>query len=220
VARSVEAYLLLGLQAESGADPSREAAVLTSRPLHKIAESGARVVERLRQVALRLAPMERIFDAEQRALLRSLSRPRLTVGPEGGPRLQLLPAGALPEHADLAWVAERLQEVSGWAALARALGMDRTARAIGSAAGVPAVLEELALGAVLFGRVELGLTEAADRKRFTNRYVTPEGTPIPEAHAGLRRALEGLAGRVDPTLVLPLMEEALARLVPGEDASR
>ena len=102
--------MLLGLQAESGARPEREAAVLAARPLHKVSQSGARVVERVRQVALRLQPLREILSGEQRALVRSIVRPRLTVGEDGRPRLFLLPGGDLPEDAELPTVAALLHE--------------------------------------------------------------------------------------------------------------
>ncbi|HEU4754215.1 MAG TPA: DUF6178 family protein, partial [Armatimonadota bacterium] len=217
VARSTEAYLLLGLQAESGGDPERERQLLQNRPLNKISQSGARTVERLRQVALRLAPTEKVLDAEGRAFVRSLVRPRLTLGPEGEPRLQLLPAGDLPETADLPTATGMLQETAAWVALARSMGLARTEKALAAAGSMRALLEELALGAVLFGRLEPGLTEPQDRKRFTARYATPEGLPTEEARTGLLRALEPAAARgLSQQETLPLLNAALERLAAGE----
>jgi hypothetical protein len=204
VARSVEAYLLLGLQAESGEDPAREAAVLGSRPLNKISQSGARVVERLRQVALRLAPLEKVLSAEQRALVRSLSRPRLTIGADGSPRIQLLPAGTLPEEADVPTATAMLHEIGAWTAAARALGLARVEKALAEGATVDGLLEELALAAALYGRVELGLAAAKDRERAPSG-PTPVFTQAVEAWAGKQGA--------DPALVRPLFDRALKRMV-------
>jgi hypothetical protein len=221
VARSVEAYLLLGVAAESGGDPGREAAVLAGRPLHKIAQSGARVVEGLRQVALRLQPLENVLSAEQRALVRSLVRPRLALEEDGTPRIDLLPAGTLPESASVPVAAGLLQEAATWAAVARALGLERVERAVRERGSVERVLESLALSAVLYTRIELGLAEPADARRFLHRYVAPGQTePSPEARDGLGRIAEGWAGSrgLDARSVVSLLDRALDRLAgrPGE----
>lgn len=215
VARSVEAYLLLGLQAESGGQPEREAAVLAARPLHKVSQSGARVVERVRQVALRLQPLREILSGEQRALVRSIVRPRLSLGEDGRPRLFLLPGGKLPEEAELPVVATLLHEVVMWAEIARVVGLERISAALQGGATVESVLEELTLAAILYARVELGLTEAADLERFGRRYQPAgETEPASAAVESLRRTLETWTTReaLDLRGVLPLFEAALQRL--------
>jgi hypothetical protein len=202
-ARRVEAYLLLGLQAESGGESRREAAVIARRPLHKISLSGAKVVENLRQVALRMGPLEKLLTPRHRAVVRSLSHPQLTVGADGGPRIVLAPERGLPAETDL-------QEARAWVSVAAALGYAKTESALKAAGSVDRLQEALALGAVLFGRLDLGLVEPGDEARFRERYLTPSGHVIPEAQSSLRRAAE--AGPADSELTLPLLEAALARL--------
>ena len=203
VAASVEAYLLLGLQAESGRRPEREAEVLAARPLHQVSRSGARVMESLRQVALRLAPLRKILSPEQRTLVQSLVSPQLTLGADGAPCVRLQPTVTL----DLPTAAALLQEAAAWSELARNLGLARTEQAL-AGSSVEALLEKLALAAVLFGRLEPGLVEAADRLRFIARYVVRGSRALrPEARASLRQA----AGS-QPQPVLSLLERALERV--------
>lgn len=209
-ARSVEAYLLLGLRAEAGGGD--ESAVLRGRPLNKLMQSGARLVEALRQVAPRLHPLERVFDTEARAVVESILKPRLTLSPEGEPRLMLLPGGNLPEQVDLETAGALLRRVAAWAELARGLGLDRTAAALKEAGSVARLEEQLAVGAVLFGRVELGLAEESDRRRFATRYVEGEALK-PIAVEGLRKAVEGWArerGAEPPTEMLRAALERVA----------
>jgi hypothetical protein len=211
VARSVEAYLLLGLQAEGGGSPEREAALLAGRSLHKISHTGARVVESLRQLALRLRPLEGLLDAEGRALVRSLLPPRLTVGPDGSPRLILMPGGSLPEEIEIEPAHALLRETASWVTLARALGSERMEGALKRAGSARALLEELVLGAVLYARLEPGLAEEEDRNRFAARYLAG-GELRPEAREGLRRAMERSPEPVDARGVGPLLEGSLDRL--------
>jgi hypothetical protein len=214
VARSVEAYLLLGLRAESGGRPELETAVLERRPLNKVLQSGARILEALRQVALRVQPLARVLDPAARAVVESVVRPRLTVSPAGEPLLRLLPAPGIPEEGDLETVAGLLRRVAVWTDLARALGLDRTEAALKEAGTVQKLQEELALGAVLFARVEPGLTEPADGRRFLARYQDGETGLRSEAETGLRRAVEALAagGGLDAAAVGDLLLEALRRI--------
>lgn len=215
VARSVEAYVLLGLQAESGGRPEREAAVLATRPLHRVSQSGARVVERLRQVALRLVPLRDVLSAAQRAVVRSIARPRLTLSEEGRPLLYLLPGEGLPETADLPLAGRLLQEVVAWTEIARALGLERIATRLRAGATVFELQEDLALAAVLYSRMELGLATADDPARFARRYVSPEKPePDERAREGLARVVTQWSGerRIDPALILPLFSQALDRL--------
>lgn len=215
VARSVEAYLLLGLQAESGGNASREADVLAARPLHKISESGARLVESLRQVALRLRPLEAVLDPDQRAVVRSLAQPRLTVARDGTPRVVLLPGARLPAEVDFPTAALLLQEVAGWSTMARAMGLERTEQALRALGSLETLQEELAVGAVVYGRVEPGLTEPEDRARFAKGYLQRGGRLLPTARGGLRRAVDAWArGRdVDPVQAFTLLDRALDRLM-------
>lgn len=221
VARGVEAYLLLGLRAESEGRPDSEPDVLASRPAHKVVQSGARLMEALRQVAFRLAPLSRWLSPDWRALVRSLSHPRLTLGPDGEPRITLLPAESLPEDADYDTAREMLLDAAAWTEMARALGLERTAEALEAAGSVDRLLEELALGAVLFARIEPGLAQEGDRARFHERYVSrADETPTPAARAGLRRVVQAWARQksLDYDRSLNLLEaalERLARIEPG-----
>ncbi len=220
VARSVEAYLQLGLRAESGGTREHESQVLLSRSLHKIHLTGARQVERLRQVALRVRPLEKVLDDEQRSVVASLAKPRLTLTAEGEPRLRLLPGGKLPETVDLTTAEALIHDVGAWTALARGLGLAHTQAALLDAGSTAELLEALALGAAVYGRLELGLADAADRRRFRARYVpTGTDTVAPEAFTGLRAAVLAWAdGRVaDPELILPLLERALTRVAQGDE---
>ncbi|MBM3458967.1 MAG: hypothetical protein FJX77_10605, partial [Armatimonadetes bacterium] len=79
IAERMQATLLLGLEAESGEQPERVPAVLFHRPLHRVLDSGGRVLERFRQVAWRLQPVESWLTVEQRSLIRSLIPPRPTL---------------------------------------------------------------------------------------------------------------------------------------------
>jgi len=211
VAASVQAYVLLGLRAESGDDPAREPAVLGTRPLHKVAQSGARVVEALRQVALRLAPLRAVLDGSQRAVIAGITRPRLTLTPEGEPRLVLPPAPDLPDNLPLEAAGELLADIAAWAELARALGLTRVEAALREARMTDRLLEEAALAAVLFGKVGLGVTEPGDRERFRREHAR-EGAPTPAARAALRRALAALPGG---GAALRLLESALERVARG-----
>lgn len=222
VARGVEAYLLLGLRSETGGQSELETRVLEHRPLNKVLQSGARIVEALRQVALRVRPLERVLDPAARALVESVIKPRLTVTPAGEPRLKLMPAPGLPDDAGLEDAAARLRQAAEWTDLARALGLDRTEAALKEAGSLDRLQEELALGAVLFSRLELGLTEPQDRRRFAARYLAPKaGALRPEAAEGLRGTVEAWAGTrsVEPGPVFELLRRALVRVAGAEAAA-
>lgn len=215
IARSVEAYLLVGLRAEAGGAPDREADILTHRPLRAVSRNGARIIEGLRQVAYRIAPLEAVLDPGQQAFVRSLLKPRLILGPDGSPRLALLPAEALPESVDVPTATAMTEHLARWSAVARGLGLERTARALKEAGSTEQLLGQLVLGAVLYGRVEPGLAEERDRATLAARYLSPEEwTPLPEARANLARAASAWAAAagIDPTSVLPLFDAELDRL--------
>ena len=220
VGRSVEAYLLLGLEAEGSGDAAGAARLLGARPLHRIVQSGARVVESLRQVALRVAPLERVLDPSQRAVVRSLRHPRLTIGAGGDPEIVLLPGEHLPESAGITTAADLLRAIAQWTEVARAMGLDRTEHALRDVVSVEALLERLALGAVLYARIEPGLAEEGDRRRFTERYRTPgTSAPAPEAVEGLRRIVTDWSRShgIGPEAVLPMFESALERVCDDAD---
>jgi hypothetical protein len=215
VAQSVQAYLLLGIQAEAGGRTEREGLVLALRPLHKVSQSGARVVEGLRQIAHRIRPLNEILSVEQRALVRSLVHPRLSVGSEGRPVMFLMPGGNLPDSADLPGVTALLQDAAIWTEIVRALGVERVTEALRGGATLEAVQEQLALAAVLYARVELGLVEPADLERYGRRY--PQGDepgPAAAARESLRRTVAAWAGtwRIPPEGAVRLFDVALERV--------
>jgi hypothetical protein len=215
VARSVEAYLLLGLQVESGGRPEREAGVLQTRPVHKISRSGARVVERLRQAALRMEKQTHLLDPDQRTLVRSIVRPRLTVDASGRPLLILLPGDRLPERADLAEAADLLRQVGAWVELARALGGGDAVDGLERRGTAPAVAEELARRAVLHGRLELPAGEAAAGDLPAE--LVEAGAPSPEAWRRLREAVSefALEHRLPAEEVFDQLAPALERIAQG-----
>jgi hypothetical protein len=180
-----------------------------------VSQSGARVVERLRQVALRLQPLAGILGAEQRALLHSIIHPRLTTTEDGRPVLYLLPGDDLPDSVEIAEAGRLLQTVVAWTEIVRALGAAEVESRLRDGAGVAAILEELALAAVLYARVELGLATPDDFARFARRYVSPE-EPDPDARARERldRTIADWAAarQMDPALTLPLFVAALERV--------
>lgn len=213
-ARSVEAYLLLGLRVATGGDPRRAPEILATAPLTRLHERGARVVERLRQVALRLRPLEAVLEERQQALIASLLPPRLELSPENEPLLLLLPGGDLPEHSPIPEVERLLSAVALWCELARALGLEATARALRNCGGLDPLLESLALRAVMEGRLVLPVTPApdAERQRFREQFSPRRG----EDRLDNARALLNAAAAAHPApgtaLGLPLLEEALLRV--------
>jgi hypothetical protein len=80
---------------------------------------------------------------------------------------------------------------------------------------VEAVQEQLALAAVLYARVELGLVEPADLERYGRRY--PQGDepgPAAAARESLRRTVAAWAGtwRIPPEGAVRLFDVALERV--------
>jgi hypothetical protein len=91
---------------------------------------------------------------------------------------------------NLAQAERLLQDAALWLGMARGLGIEATERALATHRTLQRVQEELAIGAVLFGRLEHGLTEPYDRLRFRRQYCTPSGHVRAAAEAGVRRAVE------------------------------
>jgi hypothetical protein len=219
-ARRVESTLLLGLQVAGGESPT---ATLSRQPLTKVLQAGARVVERLRQGALRLRPLREVLDAEQWRLVESLCQPQLTLTEAGRPALELPGREELdlPEALPVGEAGQRLETVVAWAAVARALTLSRTAAALAAVHDTQALVAGLALGAVLYLRVEWGLSEASDLRRFADRYLSTRGRPRAAARASLRRALAPwvAAHGLDPPATLALFEEGLERLAEAVTAA-
>jgi hypothetical protein len=160
-------------------------------------ESGSRAVESLRQVALRVRPLHAVLDEGQRAFVEALCRPQVTMGSHRRPGI-LLPeveawaVGGTGRDAPILSIHEargRLLAIAAWTAVARALSLRVTKAAVAAAPDSRAVLASLALGAVLYGRVDLGVAEATDVRRFAAGYLTPRFRVRAVARAALRRAL-------------------------------
>ncbi len=214
ISQRVQAYLLLGLAAESGGRKEREPAVLFHRPLHRVEGSGAVVVERLRQAALRLSPLEAYLAAEQRAVVRSLLAPRLGLDSVGAPQILLLPAPGLPDAAPLDAVAHRLNEAVAWTGLLRELGLEAAKTAITRLGSPEQLQEEVALAVLLFGRPDFHLTDPRDRQRLRQQHCTREGELTAEARTRLRRGLAAETGGSDreQAALGDLLERSLERL--------
>ena len=205
VARTVDATLLLGLQALGAADGD---STLSRLPVRKIAQAGAREVERLRQVAHRLAPFAALYSARESAIVESLRAPRLSLDPAGSPVIRLRPGPGLGPHADIAGARTLVQEVAAWVTLAKGLGSDAAAAAIHEAESVDEVLSRLAAAALRFGRLDLGLTDAGDPARARRTYAGREEA----AESELQRAVAAFCGEkgLDPAAVGPLLSRGLA----------
>jgi hypothetical protein len=218
VLKRVEALLLLGL--EQAAEVPRDR--LDRESLGKLMQAGARPVERLRQVALRLRPLCAIFDAEQRALIEALCRPVVTLDPNRRPVLAVGAsdaAGSGRAYSDSHFLAleeagAQLERTAVWAAVARGLTLRHTEQAMSGVECHLALVATLSLGAVIYGRVELGLAEASDLRRFAARYLTPRGRPRAAARSALRRTLEpwAAAHRLPLPAVESLFTAGLGRL--------
>ena len=216
IARSVQAYLVLGLQSLSDGDPSREVALLTSGRVNRIHRRGAQVVEALRQVALRLQPLGEVLDAPRRTFVRSLVHPRLTLSPEGEPRVMVLPGAHVTELLTLDEAATALRRVAAWADLARALGMNRTGTALTRLNTVEAVQEELAVSALVYGRLEFGLPTRVDRAMVRDRY--PAGQLPATAKDRIEEAVRRLLNQAAPGSVSDLLCEAGQRVLESEES--
>jgi hypothetical protein len=211
VVQRVKGLLLLG-SAECGVRSAEwgnrspdipHSAFRTPHSLRDLMDRGARRVERLRQVALRLRPLRAVLDGEQQALVESLSLPQVVLAADGQPALArwaesispgpprppLLPLPPGTPLLALEAARDQLERIVAWEGVARALTLRRTEAALAAAGSVDLLLAALALGAVLYGSVELGLAELSDLPRFAARYLTKAGRPRVTATRALERAL-------------------------------
>jgi len=192
IAASAEAYLTLGLRALSAAEPGAAARQLSETSVEYVRERGALEVERLRQIALRLAPHVEVLDERQQALVQTLLRPRLRLSSEDEPLLICRGGGGLPATLPPEEAPGMLRDVSAWIELARALKFRRVAPVLATAtpADRVALLAALSVGATLYGRIEIGLAEPADFRAFAERYLTPaKRRPSRRAWRRVRQAL-------------------------------
>ncbi len=187
VARSEEAYLLLGLAAISEREADW-AEVLSRRPLRKVSAVGTRIIERLRQAVLRLTPLAPGLPPRQRVLVQSLEHPRMSLTADGRPVLLLLPHRTLPPSLDVIEAAGLLLEAQRWGVLVRVIGVERCREHFQRARDERRLLTELAVSALAYGRLELGLIDVDDRRRVVNTHLSPVAqVPLPEAVNSLAR---------------------------------
>ena len=193
IAASVQAYLTLGLRTLTGDDPGAAGELLTTTRLAFLHETGAREVERLRQVALRLAPHEAALDERHRAIVRSFLPPHLALTEAGEPVLALRRGADLPEEIAVVEAPSLLREAADWVSLARALRLRHVAAAFARVPDRTPLLAALAVGAALYGRVAIGLVEADDYALFAHRYLTKTGRVSRRAWNRVREAVEAWA---------------------------
>jgi Family of unknown function (DUF6178) len=199
-ASRVQLYIQLGLAGLADGDPEQAARLLGEQRLRTLMESGARHVERMRQVALRLLPWQEVLDSRQLALLQSLEHPDVRLDEvsaqpmlrlrrtQGGPK-----APAEPLSLALEAVPAALEEISAWVMLVRTVGKDRIARQMPGTA--PAALTRaLVAAALLYRRWDPELVEPADLDRCRETYRDPAtGRFNAAAFQSLAEALRALA---------------------------
>jgi hypothetical protein len=195
-AERVQSYVQLGLAGLSEGRTEQAAQLLREQRLRTLMESGARQVERLRQVALRLEPWHEVLDKEQIRLLEGLVHPDLGIEEESHRpvlRLRKAPRSSVVESIDLETARGRLEAIDAWIALVRAVGKARILRRKRDADTDP-LTRDLLVAAVLYRLWDPALVEAADRARFRSRYLDAEtGRWSPAAYRALAEALQTLA---------------------------
>ncbi|HEY3332270.1 MAG TPA: DUF6178 family protein [Capsulimonadaceae bacterium] len=117
--------LRAGLEQVGGRTPDTAAKVMETRSLSDIAQTGARVAERIRQKSLRLAGFKDWLDRHQKQFLAGITK--LEPGIDSLSGLPVLKIASRPNQAPEEWpgytadhVEERLEDISTWAGLARA----------------------------------------------------------------------------------------------------
>ncbi|MBI3909686.1 MAG: hypothetical protein HY320_01975 [Armatimonadetes bacterium] len=214
IASRMAALLQLGGAALGALGPHGLARALAQHSVTDLLAAGARQIEQLRQVALRLRPLRQVLDVRQRSLVQSLLAPRLLLDVERQPALEVIGPGGV-RVLPVAEVRALLQRTAAWAELARSLTFCRMAAALREAQDSEAVAAGLALGAVLYGRVEFGLAEPDDLRTFARRYLSAKTHRLlPRARAALQRAAGGMpAPRGVPADALAVaLEAGLERL--------
>jgi hypothetical protein len=210
----VQTYVQVGLSGLAVGDAETAAKLLADQRLRTLMESGARHVERMRQVALRLRPWHEILDPGQVRLLESLVRPRVGVDAagQGQPVLFLQPLpksrerGAIPLEA----IPSQLEAIGASVNLARAVGKDQVVRQMADR-GTAAVVRLLVVAALLYRRWEADLVETGDVERCRETYLDPAtGRFLPTAYQALAEATRDLAVRRKLT---PRSTEEIARLL-------
>jgi hypothetical protein len=206
VAGRVQSYVQLGLAGLSQGDPEQAARLLGEQRLRTLMESGARQVERLRQVALRLLPWREVFDTRQIFLLESLERPDLVAAEDGRPLLRIRRAWhrAGVESVELEAVHAELETVSAWTTLVRAVGKARLLPRLDRYPNTAALTRALAISAVLYRFWDPLLVGPGDLERFGRTYLDPATGRFNEAaYRSLAEAIRSLAAerKLEPNAV-------------------
>lgn len=192
----VQSYIQLGLAGLSEGDTGQAAQLLSEQRLRTLMESGARQVERLRQIALRLQPWRELLDKEQIRLLTSLEHPDIGVeGENDRPVLRLRRAARGPAvgSLDLETARTQLEAIDAWIALVRAVGKARIARRKADT-DTATLTRDLIIAAVMYRLWDPALVEPADRERFRATYWdATAGRWSPAAYRALAEAVRALA---------------------------
>lgn len=232
VAGRVQSYVQLGLAGLSEGDPEQAARLLSEQRLRTLMESGARQVERLRQVALRLQPWHEVLDQRQVLLLASLERPDLVAGEDGRPLLRIRRGKhkAAVAAVELETVHAELETVSTWITLVRAVGKAKIVPRMARYPSTASLTRSLTVAAVLYRFWDPLLVDAADLERFCATYRDPAtGRPNEVAYRALAEAIRALATerKLEPAAVTDLarvlaraMDELAAGVHREEAAAR
>jgi Family of unknown function (DUF6178) len=196
VAGRVQSYVQLGLAGLSEGDPGQAARLLGEQRLRTLMESGARQVERLRQVALRLQPWHEVLDQRQVFLLASLERPDLMAAEDGRPLLRIRRAGhkAAVASVELEAVHAELETVSAWITLVRAVGKAKIAPRMARYPNTASLTRSLTAAAIMYRFWDPLLVDAGDLERFCETYRdAATGRPNEAAYRALAEAIRTLA---------------------------
>jgi hypothetical protein len=214
----VQSYVQIGLAGLAEGDAGHAAQLLSEQRLRTLMESGARQVERLRQVALRLLPWREVLDSRQLRVLEALQHPDMGVDENGRPVVRIRGEwrGSVQALEPDAMRAE-LEGISAWITLVRAVGKSRIALRMASppsasaanrapkrggkeepakptGPSAAAVTRSLVVAAILYRYWDPGLVQTEDLARFRAAFVDPEtGRCTATAFRALAEAIHTLA---------------------------
>ncbi|MCL6650626.1 MAG: hypothetical protein K6U89_20220, partial [Chloroflexi bacterium] len=173
-ASRVQTYLQMGLSGLAEGETEAASRLLMEQRLRTLMESGARQVERMRQVALRLLPWHEVLDRQQVRLLEGLKHPDVGMDEGGQPVLRLpsLPGTRERTSVPLEAVPGQLEAIRAWVTLVKAVGKERVARHM-SEQDAPLLARRLVVGAILYRRWEPDLVEPKDLERCRETYLDP-----------------------------------------------
>jgi hypothetical protein len=207
----VQFYVQMGLAGLADGNAEDATRLLAEQRLRTLMESGARQVERMRQVAIRLLPWREVLENRQVCLLESLMHPDPVVNEQDGrPMLRLLrasrkaPVVTLP----LETVPAELDAISGWVMLVRGVGKEKIARLMPEQK--PAEIARLLVTAVLlYRRWDPELVEPEDMERCRATYLdAATGHFNTAAYQALAEAIHTLAAAKQ---FIPRAVEEIAR---------